>query len=422
MLRHFVRSLREVTHRDAPTMLTGIYVHVPFCLQRCTYCDFNTYTGLLSLKEAYVDALLREMALRAERAAGVRARTLYFGGGTPSLLALDDIVALVQAVRQQFDLPWDAEVTLEANPGTVNEAYLGQARIAGVNRLSLGVQSSHSQELVLLGRIHTWSDTEAAYRMARAAGFERVNFDLMYGLPGQCLREWLVTVRRCLELGPDHLSLYALALEPGTPLAETLALNEVPLPDPDLAADMYEAASEQLHAAGFWQYEISNWARGTTAPPSIWALPPEGLTEQIGPQISQHNLIYWRNEPWIGLGAGAHSWFRGRRWRNLPHPESYINAITSNRLRGFSAEALSQRLIWGETLMMGLRLAEGVTNGRFSATFDMHLRDLYGDVIDTFHRLGLLIWEDGRVRLTPRGRLLGNQVFEAFLPEGDEFD
>ncbi len=396
-------------------MKTGLYVHIPFCIRRCTYCDFNTYTGLLGLEDDYVAAIGEEMRLRAERAVDVEGRTLYFGGGTPSLLSRESVAAVLQAARRYLRLSWQAEVTLEANPGTVTSAYLSELRELGVNRLSLGVQSSHSDELLLLGRIHTWADAVEAYQMARSAGYDSISLDLMFGLPGQSLPQWLETVRRCLDLAPDHLSLYALTLEPGTPLSETLTLNGVEMPDPDLAADMYEAASEALDAAGFWQYEISNWALGTTEPPEVWTLPPDGLTENIGPYSSAHNLIYWRNEPWLGFGAGAYSWFRGRRWSNHPHPQAYISALRSGRLRGFSDAPLSLETICGETMMMGLRLAEGVGGDRFEAETGLRLVDLYEPVIERFSGLGLVAWDGQRVRLTRRGRLLGNQVFEGFL-------
>ena len=396
-------------------MKTGIYVHIPFCVQRCTYCDFNTYIGLLSLEEAYVSALNYEIALRAERAGDAVAQTLYFGGGTPSLLKAEAVAAVIEAVRHHMRLPWRARVTLEANPGTVDAEYLAELKDAGVTRLSLGVQSSHSQELVMLGRNHTWPEAVTSYQLARAAGFDEISLDLMFGLPGQTPADWRSTLEQTLALEPDHLSLYALTLESGTPLAEALALHSVPTPDPDLAADMYEAASEMLHAAGFWQYEISNWARGTVPAPEIWALPPDGLTEGIGPHISQHNLIYWRNQPWIGLGAGAHSWFRGRRWSNYPHPRVYINAMRSGRLRGFSDSVLAPRIVYGETMMMGLRLAEGVSDARFHRAFGVHLEELYASALEKFSDIGLITWDGERVRLTERGRLLGNQVFEAFL-------
>lgn len=393
----------------------GIYVHIPFCRRRCTYCDFNTYAGLLSLEDAYVAAIVNEARQRSERAISARARTLYFGGGTPSLLTIESIESIVEAVRREFRLPWDAEVTLEANPGTLSAAHLEGLREAGITRLSMGVQSSHSAELLLLGRIHSWDEAVASYHASRAAGFDNISLDLMYGLPGQTLEQWNETVARCLELGPEHLSLYALTLEPGTPLAETLALGEVPLPDPDLAADMYEAASERLHEAGFWQYEISNWARGDYPAPAVWALPPDGETESISSRVSLHNLIYWRNEPWIGLGAGAHSWFRERRWSNLPHPQAYISAMTHSHLQGYSEAPVLPATLAGETMMMGLRLAEGITDGRFFEMLGQHLGDLYGDVIDRLAGYGLVHWDGDRLRLTQHGRLLGNLVFQEFL-------
>jgi oxygen-independent coproporphyrinogen III oxidase len=404
----------------APSVDVGIYAHVPFCLQRCTYCDFNTYTGLLSLEDAYVTALMQEVRLRTERAISLRARTLYFGGGTPSLLDREHVASLVETVQREMRLPWGAEVTLEANPGTVTAGYLVDLLDAGVTRLSLGVQSSHSRELIMLGRIHTWQEAVDSFTLAREAGFGNISLDLMFGLPDQSLAEWIETLHRCLDLGPDHLSLYALTLEPGTPLAETLMLNEVELPDGDLAADMYEAASEELHSAGFWQYEISNWARGSVPPSEVWGLPPEGRSEGIGPYVCAHNLIYWRNEPWIGLGAGAHSWFRGRRWSNQPHPRAYINGIRSERLGGYGEEAVPRATVCGEMMMMGLRLAEGICDAHFAAISGSSLQALYGPAITQFSDLGLVTWDDDRLRLTARGRLLGNQVFEAFLLTEDE--
>ena len=401
--------------RAAPATEVGVYVHVPFCLQRCTYCDFNTYTGLFSLEDAYVKALTDEVRLRTERAISAQARTLYFGGGTPSLLAIEHIASVIDTVRREMRLPWGAEVTLEANPGTLDAAYLADLRDVGVTRLSLGVQSSHSHELVLLGRIHTWQEAVDSMTLARKAGFDNISLDLMFGLPGQSLTGWIETLQRCLDLAPEHLSLYALTLEPGTPLAETLVLHGIESPDGDLAADMYEAASALLHEAGFWQYEISNWARGSVPPTDVWGLPPDGASEGIGPTVSAHNLIYWRNQPWIGLGAGAYSWFRGRRWSNLPHPRAYINAIRSEQLGGYGEASVTRATVCGETMMMGLRLAEGVADGRFEAICGTDLQALYGPVIDRFSELGLVSWHAQRLRLTMKGRLLGNQVFEVFL-------
>ncbi|MEA3307954.1 MAG: radical SAM family heme chaperone HemW [Chloroflexota bacterium] len=396
-------------------MKRALYIHVPFCLQRCTYCDFNTYAGLLPLRAAYVDALEQEAALWEKRYPDLQVATLYFGGGTPSLLSPASVARLVNVAHARFALPVDAEVTLEANPGTVDEPQLQALRQAGVNRLSLGVQSSHREELALLGRIHSWEEAVSAVKAARRAGFTNVSLDLIFGLPGQSLARWEKTVERVLTLQPEHLSLYALKLEPRTPLAKQVAAGELPTPEPDLAADMYERAGEFLQRAGFWQYEISNWARGRTSAPEIWAVPPAGQSEQLT-WVARHNLIYWRNTAWVGWGAGAYSWFQGRRWSNPAHPHAYIAAVGAGELQRIAEEHISLELEMGETLMMGLRLAEGVTALSFRARFGIELFAQYGDVIARFVGLGLLAWDEKRLRLTCAGRLLGNQVFAAFLP------
>ncbi len=396
-------------------MPTACYVHIPFCQKRCTYCDFNTYVGLLSLQDAYVNALLQEISLRAERIPGIEVSTLYFGGGTPSLLIVENISKIIRRVRRHWSLPQEAEITLEANPGTVNAEKLIALRQTGVNRLSLGVQSSHSDELVMLGRIHTWAEAVDAFTLARQAGFDNISIDLMYGLPGQALHSWEETLQRVVALGPEHLSLYALTLEPGTPLAETLALEDIPGLDPDLAADMYDAASQHLLHAGYWQYEISNWARSDVLNSELWAFPDNGNVESIGTRISQHNVIYWRNEAWLGIGAGAHSWFRGRRFSHHPHPQSYIHAVQAGNLHGIDNEVIPPDLAQDETLMLGLRLVEGVSEMDFRDRWGVSLVETYGATIDKYVSYGLLIWQEGRLRLTVRARLLGNQIFQEFL-------
>lgn len=393
----------------------ALYIHIPFCLRRCTYCDFNTYAGLLDLRPAYVAALKRELALLAARYGALRVTTVYFGGGTPSLLgtAISDVI---RAVRAQFELAGDVEITCEANPGTVDATLLHQWRESGVHRLSLGVQSTHAAELALLGRIHTWEEAVAAVSLARRAGFDNLSLDVMFGLPGQTLARWEQTLAQVLALSPQHLSLYALTLEAGTPLAALVASGAAPSPDPDLAADMYEAASVVLHAAGFWQYEISNWARGLSAPPAIWALPPDGRTESSGPWASRHNLAYWRNQSWLGVGAGAHSWYDGRRWHNQCHPNDYICALESGKWPVAEEEIIPPALNQGETMMLGLRLAEGVTGADFRQRFEVELTDVYASTLARLAEIGLLEWDGKRARLSVRGRLLGNQVFAEFLP------
>jgi len=395
---------------------TGLYIHVPFCVQRCSYCDFNTYAGLERLQPAYGKAVLRELARRLEHFPELAWRTLYLGGGTPSRMPVEAVAAWIAGARADGRLAAEAEITLEANPGTLDWERLQAWQRAGVNRLSLGVQSTHDAELEMLGRIHTWAAAVTAVQESRAAGFDNLSLDLIYGLPGQTLAGWEESVARVLALEPEHLSLYALTLEEETPLAQAIIAGVYPEPDEELAAMMYERASELLMQAGFWQYEISNWARGVVPAPGLWALPPGGSCEGIGATIAHHNLIYWRNEPWVGLGAGAHSWAGGRRWNNLLHPGDYIAAVQAGELPDAEGEVIPPDLEMGETMMLGLRLVEGVSAGRFQQRFGRSLEQIYGPVLQRFQRLGLIEWDGERVRLTVQGRLVGNQVFAEFLP------
>ncbi len=356
------------------------------------------------------------MRRAAETALQARATTLYFGGGTPALLAPADVARLIAAARRWLALTPDAEITLEANPGPLDASRLAALRQAGVNRLSLGVQSAHPAELAVLGRGHSWEDVARAARQARAGGWDNLSLDLIFGLPGQTLAQWRHTLDAVLALEPEHLSLYGLTLEPGTPLAQAVASGAHPAPDPDLAADMYLAASEDLHNAGFWQYEISNWARGAHSALEVWALPPAGETERIGP-VSRHNLAYWRNTAWLGVGAGSHSWWGGSRWHNVCHPRDYIAALAAERSPIAESEVISTALERGETMMMGLRLAEGVNAARFEVRFGVALAATYAEALNRWQAAGLLVWDGARARLHRRGRLLGNQVFGDFLPD-----
>lgn len=365
------------------------------------------------MRPAYVAALKAELQhWQARLGADWHPITVYFGGGTPSLLPADAIADLLQRIQPAPE----AEITLEANPGTLSAAQLTALREAGVNRLSLGVQAHTDAALRLLGRLHTWEQAVTSVRMARAAGFTNLSLDVMFGLPGQTLAEWAETLEAVLVLAPEHLSLYALTLEEGTPLAARVAAGELPAPDADEAAAMYELASARLAQAGFWQYEISNWARGPHQPPTLWPYPPTGRSEALGPWVARHNLTYWRNDPWLGLGAGAHSWLAGRRWANLAHPEAYIAALRAGQSPVAEEETIPLTLEMGETLMLGLRLAEGVSTARFQTRFGRSLTAVYAETLPPLLRQGLVEWQDDHLRLTERGRLLGNRVFAAFLP------
>jgi oxygen-independent coproporphyrinogen-3 oxidase len=373
----------------------SLYVHIPFCLAKCGYCDFNSFAGLDTLFTEYTSALQQEI----EGVHPAQVRTIFFGGGTPTVLLPSDLSRILTTARRHFQVDALAEISIEANPCTIDLGKLRQLRAEGINRLSLGVQSFDDQELQVLGRIHTAVDAIQAVQSSRLAGFENLSLDLLYGLPQQTLASWQHSLRMALELAPDHLSLYALTVEEGTPLSSAIAGGELPLPDPDLAADMYELAQDLLRAAGFVHYEISNWSRL----PSL---------------ICRHNLTYWRNQPYLGVGAGAHSWLNGKRWSNTASPADYIHQVSAGRRPVSYSENIPQELEMSETLMLGLRLLdEGVSFDQFEKRFGLPLREKYACQVEELTELGLIQASEKRLRLSGRGRLLGNQVFLKFLPD-----
>lgn len=397
----------------------SLYLHIPFCRHRCAYCDFNTYERLEALIPAYVRALCGELRWIG-RSAGRRlpVHSLFFGGGTPSLLPVGELGSLLEAARESFELLPGAEITLEANPGTLSLEYLQGLRSLGVNRLSLGMQSAQPGELLLLERQHGYPDVLHSAQWARRAGFDNLNLDLIFGLPGQSLESWRESLEMALDLGPEHLSLYALSLEHGTPMRAWYERGLLPEPDPDLAAEMYEYASQRLAEQDFVQYEISNWAR----------------RRQDGqPLACRHNLQYWRLLPYLGFGAGAHGYALGVHTVNVLAPAAYIQRMQATGDPGAaqprldfprspanaSAEQPAQREQMGEWMMMGLRLTEeGISARDFRQRFGQELQAVYGREIERLLRLGLLEWRDRvgeRLRLSERARLLGNQVFIEFV-------
>lgn len=395
----------------------GIYLHVPFCKVRCAYCDFNTYAGLEGLMPAYVEALDSEIQQVGRAAAladlgRLEVSTVFFGGGTPSLLPAVQWARLLGSLRRTFALTDDCEISLEANPGTVDAESLAALRTLGVNRLSYGVQSAQPAELAVLDRLHTFEQAVQAVTWARQAGFDNLNLDLIYGIMGQTLEGWQDTLRRALDLTPEHLSLYALTLESGTPMQARGAAGMLPAPDPDTAADMYEWAREELGRLGYRHYEISNWARDDGGVPG--AAPSRAC---------RHNLLTWRLEPYLGLGAGAHGAVPGLRYANVRHPAAYVDRIRTGGATSFplSAAAIETWPVDPETerkerMMLGLRLLEeGVDGAGYQARFGSSLANDFGDTLASLEALGLVEWQAGRVRLTPRAHLLGNQVFVRFV-------
>lgn len=379
-----------------PPAALAIYVHIPFCRWRCSYCDFNIYAGMQRWFAPYIEALGKEIRRFGEQAGQPLARTIYIGGGTPSLLPLPLLTRLFEALHEAFRIPPEIEITMEANPSGLSVAYLEGVRRLGVNRISFGVQSAHPEELRLLRRDHTFEDACAHVAMARAAGFTNLNVDLIYGLPGQSLLRWQETLEAVLTLRPEHLSAYALIVEERTTLQRWIREARVPAPDPDLAAEMYEWAQDRLTEAGYRHYEISNWAR-------------PGYE-------SRHNIVYWRYEPYIGFGAGAHSFIDGRRWVNALHPKDYIRRIEQGESPIAEEEILDTRTRMAEMIILGLRLVEeGIEDARFRARFGQGILEVYGSVVKELEELGLVRWDGARLRLTRRGLLLGNEVFWRFL-------
>jgi len=370
----------------------GVYLHVPFCRVRCGYCDFNTYTaGELrgARQDAYADEVLREISLSrtvlAARGPLRAASTVFFGGGTPTLLPAGDLARMLSGVRDAFGIEADAEITVEANPDTVTEQLAEDLAAAGVTRLSIGMQSAVPHVLAALDRTHDPDGVVTAVSAARAAGLD-VSVDLIYGAPGESLDDWRRSVEAAVALQPDHVSAYALIIEEGTKLARQIRRGEVPAPDDDLQADMYEHADDALTAAGFAWYEVSNWARGAV-------------------HRSRHNLAYWRGTDWWGYGPGAHSHVDGLRWWNVKHPAAYAQRLHTGLSPAAARErpdAAARRL---EDVLLRSRIAEGIAVSELGGEGRHAIAALIADGLVDGHAA-----VRGRVVLTRRGRLLADAV------------
>ena len=373
-------------------MVLGLYVHVPFCAAICNYCNFNRVLFDADLKAQYVSALVQEIRDAAD---GSPADTIFFGGGTPSLLEPSEIAAIIYACRASFALAPDAEVTLEANPESVTTDRLVSFRAAGVNRLSYGVQSFRDAELQRLSRLHTAARAEIAVTEARQAGFDNISLDLMMWLPQQDVASWLYSVDSLIALGPDHASLYMLELYPNAPLREEMARAQwSQAPDDDVAA-MYMEAMERLEEAGYRQYEISNVARPG--------------------RESRHNLKYWRDGEWRGFGPGAHSTRDGVRWKNVSSTEEYVFGVTHGTRLITDERRLSEEQRLEEALFTGLRLTEGVNLVSIQERYGVDVWMKYGRELLPFAEEGLLVYDDASLRLTRRGMLLAHEIMTVFI-------
>lgn len=395
---------REMNH--------SLYIHIPFCRHRCYYCDFNTYVGQHAFIPAYIDALIKELRIVNSTKPGLSIHTIYFGGGTPSVIPVSSYSKLMDGIKTNFILTPDCEISLEANPGTLSLDYLNGLHSLGFNRISIGVQSMDPFDLVRLDRIHSvWDVLESIYH-ARLAGFDNINLDLIFGLPWQDLATWEKTLSRALELSPEHFSIYSLIIEPGTPLHDWYQKGLIKRQDQDLEADMYEMTLGMLNDVGFDHYEISNWAKN-------------GLTRDTR---CRHNLQYWLGYPYLGIGAGAHGFANGYRTVNAVTIQDYIHKLNQNNSPAlpfpFTPSQIAMEKIDLETqmsdfMMVGLRLVkEGVSEERFGRLFGKSMAEIFYEEISTLIRQGLIKWSEGDERilhLTKRGIFVANQVFMAFI-------
>lgn len=377
-------------------MSNRLYIHVPFCVAKCNYCAFVSGTPEKEELLEYPSLLLRELQRSGSGTAPFT--SIYFGGGTPSLLQPLPVAQLLAGIAGLSGISTDAEITLETNPGTVDHASLQAFRSAGINRISLGIQSFDDCFLSCLGRIHTATQSRQAFRDARMAGFTNISIDLIHSLPGQSLDHWQTELKHAIELCPEHISIYGLTVEEGTPFAHIYPADSPDLVEDDLSADMFELADELLTGAGFEHYEIANYARSGCR--------------------SQHNSGYWRRDDCLGLGVAAHSFLReghGVRFSNPGTLTEYRRGVTSGLLSRVGEQMLTELDAMAEYMFLGLRLSDGVSMYSFEREFGRQLESVYGSAASDLARLGLLVQSDGVLTLTRRGMLLSNQVFTRFL-------
>jgi putative oxygen-independent coproporphyrinogen III oxidase len=371
----------------------SFYVHVPYCVKRCGYCDFNTYTPtelreggtLESVSSDYIDAVLREIDLAYQQNPIANVPTIFFGGGTPSLLPPYDLERVISSIRQKWSLNSDAEITLEANPDSVDAAKLHELHGVGFNRISFGMQSAVPHVLKVLDRTHNPDNISKVVEAARGAGFESVSLDLIYGTPGESLEDFRTSVTSALELDVDHLSAYALIVEIGTKLAGQIKRGDLAMPNDDLMADMYLLVNELCEQSGLTWYELSNWSKPG--------------------HEARHNIAYWRNANWWGVGPGAHSHIDGVRWWNTKHPTAYKNALFAGESPIQESEILTARQKSDEAIMLSIRMRGGISLNDLSAGQRLKVADYR----DSGH-LDRARWEEGTLQLTPIGRLIADRI------------
>jgi len=373
----------------------GIYLHIPYCLHKCGYCDFNSHPENREEAEIYVAALLSEIDHYAPQLAGKSITTVFFGGGTPTLLPPASLDKILGRVKNRFNLSSDCEITIEANPATIKQETLAQIRSSGFNRISIGVQSFDADELKLLERVHNEEEIHTTIERARLAGFDNLSLDLMFGLPGQSPEKWHSHLQQALAKKPDHISAYSLTIEPATSFFKLQERGLLNLPDEEIQLTMFQDTINTLQAAGYDQYEISNYAR-------------PGFE-------SRHNLNYWDNGEYLGLGAGASSYLNGERFKNTNQPSRYIREVQAEGAAVESTEKLELLHAMGETIMLGLRRLKGIAIEDFENRFQISFKKVYGKVIDPLLKEGLITLNQNRMALSRKGLTLADSVILKFM-------
>lgn len=377
------------------TKTIGLYIHIPFCRQKCLYCDFPSWAGKEGQMQAYVDALTAEIRNRGKDYSNKKVVSVFFGGGTPTTLEIPMLEQLMQAVFASWDIAEDAEITTEANPGTLDAEMANALKKMGFNRLSMGVQAWQNRLLKDLGRIHTIEAFQENFKAVREAGFANVNTDLMFALPNQTMEDWQETVKNIVTLEPEHISAYSLIIEEGTPFYDRFEKGELEPATEDLDREMYHWVVDFLKEKGYEQYEISNFAKK-------------------GRQ-SRHNRIYWQAEEYLGMGLGSHSYMEGERFHNIYDLQEYIIANGDVSLLKEDVEIITEEDALAEFMFLGLRLTEGVSFKRFEERFGEEMKNIYGEQIEELVKDGLLEEDETGIRLTRRGVDISNYVFEKFL-------
>ncbi len=375
----------------------GLYIHIPFCMQKCNYCDFNSFKVTKEEKNRYLKNLIKEMKLYSEKLKEKDFTTLFLGGGTPTILSEEELEYVFKNIYECFNIKKDAEISIESNPGTLNRKKLTQLKNMGVNRISIGLQAFQEKHLKYLGRVHTYEDFEQNFKDAKEVGFENINVDLMFSLPNQNFEEWKETLEKVVSLEPTHISAYSLIIEEGTVFGELHEKGELKLLEEEIDLKMYYYTREYLQNNNYEQYEISNYAK-------------KGYE-------CRHNILYWECRAYLGLGPGAHSYLEGVRFSNISSLEGYFKNLEENSLPIKEKQKLNVKEKMEEKIFLGLRMNKGIDFEKFYQEFHIHFMKVYKDVVEKLKEEGLLEYDKNRIYLTHKGIDVSNKVFVEFLKD-----